>query len=108
MNKMKKAHNDCSQLYDRRKRDRALEICTLQERSSTACGKNALWAQETLTKIYREKGDWSKVADYAGKILHCQPDNERARRILRLATKMARNQDWSKGSKRPAGQPAHL
>ncbi len=79
----------CSLLYNERKTDKALKICTVQEESSAPCSDHAIWAQENLAKIHRETGNWSEVAEYARKIIQCQPDHNVARRYLMMATERA-------------------
>jgi len=76
----------CNLLANKRKDDEALRICIRQEQSSTPCDVNTVKSQERIAGIYKEKGNWPKVAAYSRKIIECQPNNKTVRRYLELAT----------------------
>ena len=69
--------------------DRALPICLEQEQSSPPCKANTLKTRQTIAGIYKEQGNWLKVAEYSRKIIQCQPDHKIAQRYLVLATERA-------------------
>jgi len=70
--------------------DKALGICIRwEEQFSARCEGNTIKTRETIAGIYKEQGNWSKVAEYARKILQCQPDHNVARRYLMMATEKA-------------------
>ena len=56
-----------------------------KEKSSLPCAANTINTRQTIAAIYREKGEWSKVARYSRRILECQPDHKVARDYLESA-----------------------
>jgi len=76
----------CNILADARSYDKALGICVRQEKSSAPCEGRNVKTKQTIADIYKEQGNWPKVAEYSRKILECQPGNEKAQRDLKLAT----------------------
>jgi len=56
-----------------------------QERSSDPCDANTINTRQTIAAIHKEKGDWPKVAQYARKILECQPEHPVARSYMQSA-----------------------
>ena len=75
----------CNLLGNARDYDRALGICMRQERSSDPCDANTINTRQTIAAIHKEKGDWPKVAQYARKILECQPEHPVARSYMQSA-----------------------
>jgi len=75
----------CHLLANARNYDKALGICIRQEQASVRCEPNTLSTKQTIAAIYREKGDWPKVAQYARKILECQPQHPVAQNYLQSA-----------------------
>jgi tetratricopeptide (TPR) repeat protein len=69
--------------------DRALLICLEQEQSSAPCKANTLTTRQTIAGIYKEQGNWLKVAEYSRKIIQCQPNHKIAQRYLVLANERA-------------------
>ena len=69
--------------------DRALRICMRQERISAPCKANTLKTRQTIAGIYKEQGNWLKVAEYSRKIIQCQPNHKVAQRYLVLAKERA-------------------
>jgi len=76
----------CYILARERNYEKALVMCIRQEQSSSACEVNTVKTQQTIFNIYRDQENWEKVAEYARKIIQCQPDHEIAQRYLKLAT----------------------
>jgi len=76
----------CDILADAGSYDKALGICSRQEQSSAPCEMNTVKTRLIIARIYREQGNWPKVAEYSGKILQCQPDHKIAQDYLRMAT----------------------
>ena len=77
----------CNLLANAKDFDKALGICSLQERRSRPCDNNTVTTRQTIAGIYRKQGQWPKVAQYARKILECQPDHSAARNYLEAAAK---------------------
>jgi len=77
----------CNLLTNAKDFDKALGICTRQEQRSHPCDDNTVTTRQTIASIYWSKGDWSKVSQYARKILECQPDHTAARNYLEAASK---------------------
>jgi tetratricopeptide (TPR) repeat protein len=75
----------CNLLTSARNYDRALGICLRQEQSAPPCEENTVNTRQTIAAIYKEKGQWPKVSQYARKILECQPNHNAARSYLELA-----------------------
>ena len=75
----------CSLLANAKDFDKALGVCTRQGQRSRPCDDNTVTTRQTIAAIYKEKGQWSKVSQYARKILECQPDHNAARSYLELA-----------------------
>lgn len=76
----------CHTLTEMMDYDKALAICTRQERSSAPCEVNTVKTRQTIASIYHRQRNWLKVAEYAGKILRCHPNHEIAQTYLELAT----------------------
>jgi tetratricopeptide (TPR) repeat protein len=80
----------CLSLANGENYDKALGICIRwEEQFSARCEGNTIKTRQTIASIYKEQGDWSKVAEYARKILQCQPDHNVARRYLMMAIEKA-------------------
>jgi hypothetical protein len=75
----------CDTLARTRNYDRALQICIQGEHASAPCEVNTVKTQHTIAGIYKEQGNWGKVAEYSNKIIQCQPGNEIAQRYLKMA-----------------------
>ncbi|MEE8115284.1 MAG: DUF2723 domain-containing protein, partial [Nitrososphaerales archaeon] len=76
----------CDILADAGSYAKALGICRRHEQSSAPCEMNAVKSRVIIAGIYKEQGNWPKVAEYSRKILQCQPDYKVAQRYLRMAT----------------------
>jgi len=76
----------CHILANVRNYEKALGICIRQEQSSSPCEVNTIASQQNIAWIYKEQGDWPKVAEYSRKIIECQPGHKIAQRYLKLAT----------------------
>jgi hypothetical protein len=79
----------CDVLVRARNYEKALPICMRQEQISAPCKANTLATQQTIATIYKEQGNWSKVADYSRKIIRCQQNHKTARRYLEMASERA-------------------
>ena len=76
----------CNILANAKDFDKALGICLRQEKVSASCDGNTVNTQQTIAAIYKEKGNWSKMARYSRRILECQPDHKVAQDYLEMAT----------------------
>jgi len=80
----------CLSLANAKNYDKALEICIhWEDQFSVLCEANTIKTHQTIAGIYKEQGNWSKVAEYARKILQCQPKHKIAQRYLVLAKERA-------------------
>ncbi len=76
----------CYSLANAKNYDKALEIWIHWEKQFSApCEVNTVKTQHTIAGIYKEQGNWGKVAEYSNKIIRCQPGNEIAQRYLKMA-----------------------
>jgi len=80
----------CSLLANAKDYDRALGICIRQEQVSSPCDVKTVKTRQTIAAIYREKKEWPKVAEYARKIIECEPNHEVAQSYLKLATQSSK------------------
>jgi hypothetical protein len=69
--------------------EKALSICMIHEQSTGQCEANTISTRQAIAGVYREQGNWPKVAEYSNKIIRCQPDNEIAQGYLKLAAERA-------------------
>ena len=77
----------CLSLANGENYDKALGICIRwEEQFSARCEGNTIKTQQSIAGIYKDQGNWGKVAEYSKKIIQCQPDHKIAQRYLRLAT----------------------
>ncbi|MFQ5853681.1 MAG: tetratricopeptide repeat protein, partial [Candidatus Binatia bacterium] len=79
----------CNILVRARDYERALPICIDHEQSSGPCKGNTIATRLTIARIYKEKRNWRKVAEYSEKIIQCQPNHKIARSYLMMATERA-------------------
>jgi len=69
---------------------KALGICIRQEQSAAPCEGNTVITRLLIAGMYKEQGNWPKVAEYSRKILECRPDHNIAQTYLELASQGAK------------------